>query len=189
MSYSDRDLVSYIRQIDEVKKNWGWFLFLGLALIALGILAIGSTYYTTALTVVLLGWLLIAGGALQVIQAFWARRWSGFFLSLLVGILYVITGFLFIARPEVSAVTLTLLIALLCLASGAFRMIASLFIRFDEWGWIFLNGLITFILGWLIYTQWPLSGFWVIGLFVGIDLVLSGWSWVVLSLAARRHIT
>jgi uncharacterized membrane protein HdeD (DUF308 family) len=189
MTYpQERDLVPFLRQIDHVSRNWGWFLFLGIALVVLGFLAVGSAAYTTLITVFLIGALLIAGGAIQIIQAFSAHRWSGVFLSLLVGILYLVTGFLCLYRPEASALSLTLLIAAVCLIGGLFRMIASVLIRFQHWGWVFFNGLITFILGWLILSGWPVSGLWVIGLFIGIDLILAGWSWIVLSLAARRQI-
>jgi uncharacterized membrane protein HdeD (DUF308 family) len=70
-------------------------------------------------------------------------------------------------------------------------MLSSVLIRFEQWGWVFFNGLITFLLGVMIYSDWPLSGLWVIGMFIGIDLILTGWSWIVLSLAARsnRYIT
>lgn len=189
MTYpQERDLVPFLRQIEHVSRNWGWFLFLGIALIILGAAAVAYAGYTTLVTVFLLGILLIIGGFLQIVQAFYAHRWSGVFLSLLVGILYLVTGFLCLYRPETSAVSLTLLIATICLVGGLFRMIGSVLIRFQHWGWVFFNGLITFILGLLILSEWPYSGLWVIGLFIGIDLILSGWTWVVLSLAARRQI-
>ena len=60
--------------------------------------------------------------------------------------------------------------------------------RFEHWGWVLFNGLITFVLGLMIYQQWPLAGLWIIGLFVGIDMILSGWSWLLLSLSARKSI-
>jgi len=189
MTYpQDRELVPFLRQIDQVSRNWGWFLFLGIALVVLGAVAVGSAAYTTLISVKILGALLIAGGVIQIVQGFWAHRWSGVFLSLLVGILYLVTGFLCLYRPESSALSLTLLIAAVCLIGGLFRMVASILIRFQHWGWVFFNGLVTFVLGWLILSEWPYSGLWVIGLFIGVDLILAGWSWIVLSLAARRHI-
>ncbi len=58
--------------------------------------------------------------------------------------------------------------------------------RFPHWGWVLFNGIITLILGIIIWRQWPVSGLWVIGLFIGIDLIISGWAWIMLSFAARQ---
>jgi len=65
------------------------------------------------------------------------------------------------------------------------RIVMSVFERFEGWGWVFVNGLVSVLLGAAIWRQWPLSGFWVIGLFVGIEMILSGMSWLMLGLALR----
>lgn len=179
-------LTPYLAEVDSVRKNWTWFLALGLLLVVLGTAVIGSAYYATVFSVILFGFLLLGAGIVQIMQAFLARNWSGLFLALILGVLYIVTGFLCIAKPSSSAITLTFYIAAFCFVAGLFRMIASLILRFDHWGWVFFNGLITFILGLMIFSDWPLSGLWVIGLFVGIDMILSGWSWILLSLAARK---
>lgn len=184
--YGRGALSNYFRDIDEAKKNWGWFLALGVLLVLLGIGVASSAYYATLFTVFLLGIFLISAGIIQFVQGFMARKWSGLFLSLLLGALYLITGFLCVAKPAAAAVSITLWIAALCFIAGLFKMITSLLLRFDQWGWVFFNGLITFILGAMIFSDWPLSGLWVIGLFVGVDLILSGWTWIVLSLTARN---
>ena len=173
-------------ELENAKKNWGWFFGFGVLLLLLGIAIIGSSYIATVFSVFLFGIFLLAAGIVQIIQAFMAAKWSGLFLSLLLGILYIITGFLCIANPALMAINLTLFIAAFLFVAGLFKMLSALIIRFDQWGWVFFNGLITFILGAMIYANWPLSGLWVIGLFIGIDLILAGWSWILLSLAARR---
>jgi uncharacterized membrane protein HdeD (DUF308 family) len=172
--------------VAEIRKNWGGFLALGLLLIILGSLGIVYSIFTTFFSVFLLGALLVASGIIEIIQSFWARHWSGVFFSILLGILYLVTGGLCFARPVASAVALTLLIAAFCFIGGLFKMINALILRFSHWGWVFFNGLVTFILGMLIVADWPVSGLWVIGLFVGIDILLLGWTWVVLALAARK---
>jgi uncharacterized membrane protein HdeD (DUF308 family) len=176
---------SRLNKIHEVKENWGWFFALGLLLIILGTAIIGSSYYATVFSVMIFGLFLMGAGAVQIIQAFLARKWSGLFLSLFLGVLYIVTGFICVASPTTAAISITLWIAAFCFIVGLFRMLAALVLRFDQWGWVFFNGLVTFILGLMIYENWPLSGLWVIGLFIGIDLILSGWSWVILSLSAR----
>lgn len=181
-------MIPVLSHIDEVRRNWGWFLAFGILLVILGIVAISSSTTATLFSVFLLGVLLIAGGIGQIISSFYARKWSGLFLSLFVGILYLVTGFLCVTRPAAGALSLTLLIAGFCLIGGLIRMVFALVERFDQWGWVFLNGLVTFILGVLIISEWPVSGLWVIGLFIGIDLIFAGWTWIAVSFAARKHL-
>lgn len=184
--YGKNDLTNYFKDTEEARKNWTWFLALGVLLVLLGIGVAGSAYYATIFSVFILGVFLLSAGVVQFVQAFLARKWSGLFLSLLLGALYLITGFLCVTKPAAAAVSITLWIAALCLIAGLFRMIAALLLRFDQWGWVFFNGAVTFLLGMIIYSDWPVSGFWVIGTFVGLDLILSGWTWIVLSLTARK---
>lgn len=179
------NLIHYFREVEDVKKNWGWFFLLGALLVALGAGVISASYYTTVFSVMLFGAVLAGTGVVQFIQAFMARKWSGTFLALFLAVLYLITGVLCVANPTMSAITLTLGIAAFCFVAGMFRMIAALMLRFNQWGWVFFNGLVTFILGVSIYAEWPVSGLWLIGLFIGIDIIMSGWSWIFLSLAAR----
>jgi len=175
----------HFSEIESVRKNWGWFLALGILLIFLGASIIGSAYYATIFSVILFGIFLLSAGVIQIFQAFLARKWSGLFLSLFLGLLYIVTGFLCLSKPETAAVSITLWISAFCFIVGLFKMLSSVLIRFSQWGWVFFNGLITFLLGAMIYADWPLSGLWVIGLFIGVDLILAGWSWVVLSISAR----
>lgn len=179
---------NYLRNIEEAKKNWGWFLAFGVLLVILGLGVISSSYYATVFSVILFGAFLLAAGVVQIVQAFLAQKWSGFFLTLFLGILYLIVGFICITRPTVAAINLTLLIAAFLFIAGLFRMIVSLILRYDQWGWVFFNGLVTFILGVMIYSNWPLTGLWVIGLFIGIDMVLSGWSWIWTSVIAKSYL-
>lgn len=174
-----------LSKIEDVRHNWGWFLALGILLILLGSGVIASSYYATIFSMILFGIFLISAGIVQVVQAFLARKWSGFFLSLFLGLLYIVTGFLCVMHPATAAISITLWIAAFCLIVGLFRLLTSIILQFDQWGWVFFNGLVTFLLGLMIYADWPLSGLWVIGLFIGVDLILAGWSWVILSLSSR----
>lgn len=180
------DLTRYFKDTEEARKNWLWFFALGVLLVLLGIGVASSAYYATIFSVFIFGIFLMTAGIIQLIQGALAYKWSGLFLSLLLGALYLITGFICATKPAEAAVGITLWIAAMCLIAGLFRMIAALVLRFEQWGWVFFNGAVTFILGMLIYSSWPVSGFWVIGTFIGIDLILSGWTWIVLSLTARN---
>jgi uncharacterized membrane protein HdeD (DUF308 family) len=169
----------------SLEHNWGWFLALGVAEIVLGAFAIGASVLVTMVSMAVFGWLLIIGGVLSVVHAFWQRQWSGFFIDMVVGLLYAVAGLMVASNPELAAVTLTLLIALLLIMAGAFRIAAGVTHHYAHRGWLLLNGVITLALGILIWCQWPVSGLWVIGLFIGIEMIFYGWSLVMLGMAAK----
>jgi uncharacterized membrane protein HdeD (DUF308 family) len=173
-------------EFEEVSHHWGWFLALGIGLIVLGVIALGAVWLSTLVTVLLFGWLLIAAGAFEMYAAFWSQQWSGVFLHLLEGILHLVVGILLVARPAASAVALTLLIAALFLTDGLFRIVAALVVRHAAWGWAVFDGAVGVLLGVLIWSRWPVSALWVIGMFVGIALLIRGWSWVMFAIAARH---
>lgn len=185
MAIKKIEVVAYFKEIPNIHKYWGWFLFIGILLIALGALAIGHANWATEFTVVFLGFLLTVAGVFQVLNGFYTFKWAGFSLSLLLGLFYIIAGAFCIFKPIQSASGISLLIAALLIVGGLFRTISALNYRFDKWGWVVFNGLVAVFLGFLILAEWPASAVWVIGLFVGIDLVLMGCYWVKLSLAAR----
>lgn len=162
-----------------------WALVLGVALIAGGLLAISYPTITTLYSTTFFGVLLLISGGVQAGSAVWARGWDGFFLHLLIGLLYLFLGMILVERPLISAIEWTLLLAIFFVAAGLVRMIAALSLRFSGWGWSLLNGVVTLALGLLIWRGWPGSGLWVIGTLVGIEMLFSGWALVMLGLAAR----
>jgi uncharacterized membrane protein HdeD (DUF308 family) len=173
-------------ELGRLKKDWWWFLILGAGLVLLGMIALGSAYFVGLVTVVLFGVLLLVGGVAQVISAFWAGKWSGFLLHLLIGLFYAVAGMLIVDAPENALEMLTLLIAAFLIVSGIFRIATALSLQFNNWGWVLLNGTVSLLLGILIYRQWPTSGEWVIGLFVGIEMIFNGWTWIMVSLSLKR---
>ena len=132
-----------------------------------------------------IGILLLLSGAVEVIGAFWCRGWSGFFLHLLSGVLSIVVGLLFIRAPLNALAALTLLIACFLLVSGIFKIVAAVSYRFAAWGWSLASGVIDVVLGVMIWLEWPESALWVIGLFVGINLVFRGMNWIALGLSLR----
>jgi uncharacterized membrane protein HdeD (DUF308 family) len=177
---------THLTGASELRRSWGWFLALGILLIVLGTVALGSALLMTLASVFFFGWILIFAGVIEVVHAFWHKQWSGFFLDLLTGVLYVVVGVMMVSDPQASAALLTLLIAMFLVFEGAFRIVMSLTMRYPHWGWLLLNGVTSLLLGVLIWRRWPVSGLWVIGLFVGIEMLLNGWSLVMLSLFGRK---
>jgi uncharacterized membrane protein HdeD (DUF308 family) len=165
-----------------------WFLILGIVLMVVGALAIGAAFVAGLAFVLTLGILLLAGGVVQLVNAFLARSWKGFFLHLLAGILHLVVGMLMIELPEKALAVLTLLLAVAFLAGGLVRIVYGLLEDFSGRGWVLLNGLIALLLGIAIWRQWPESSAWVIGLFVGIDLIFNGWSWVMLGVIVKSSV-
>ena len=173
--------------MEELKRKWGWILGLGVVLAIAGTVAIGSSIVMTLFSITLLGFLMISGGILQSVHAFACKEWSGFFIDLLTGLLYIAVGFMAVANPGVTAVALTLLIALFLIFGGLFRISVSLFVKYPNWSVLLLHGVVNLLLGMAIWKQWPLSGLWVIGLFVGIDMIMNGFFLIMLGLAVKKQ--
>lgn len=167
--------------LDALRGEWGWFTLLGVALVALGSLAVASLA-----TAIVIGSLLLVGGVAEVAGAFWCRAWSGFFFHLLAGLLSAVVGGLFVAAPVDALFALTLLLAVMLLVGGIFNIVAAVSYRFSGWGLLLLSGVIDVVLGVMIWQAWPASAWWVIGLFVGINLIFRGINWISLSLALRN---
>jgi uncharacterized membrane protein HdeD (DUF308 family) len=129
---------------------------------------------------------LMVAGIATIIASFWAGKWSGLLVQLLVGILYLVAGLTVAETPGRSAAMLTLFLATLFIVAGAFRTIAALVIRFPHWGWSLLNGVVTLLFGIVIYRHFPEAALWVIGIMVGVEMALQGWTWIMLALAIRN---
>jgi uncharacterized membrane protein HdeD (DUF308 family) len=172
-------------ELGALRNDWWCIFALGISLVVFGVLAMGMSFFVSVVTVAIFGVLLLAGGIAQVLSVFWAGRWSGSLLHLLVGILYAVTGCVLVDAPLQSALALTLVIACFLLVGGAFRIVAAMLLRFPGWAWVVLNGFISLMLGLLIYKQWPASGLWAIGLFVGIEMLFNGWVWIMLAFDLR----
>ena len=172
--------------VDELKKRSKWFIGLGIALVVLGTVALGSSIVFTLASMVFIGSLLAAGGILQTAHAFMSKRWGGFFVDLLTGVLNIVVGVMIANHPAAVAAALTLLIALVLILGGVFRIMLALAIRFHHVFWMVLHGVISVALGVIILQEWPVSGLWVIGTFIGIDMIFNGWTLIMLGMAARR---
>ena len=172
--------------IEDIKHKWGWYLALGVVLIALGVAAVSYAFYTTVASVFFLGWILLASGITLSIMSFLTGKWSGFLLSLATGVLSVITGVLLLRAPLSGAAVLTLLIASFLLVGGIFRIISAAVMRFPNWGWSVLSGITALFLGGVLYAGWPAISLWFLGFYVGIDLMVHGFSWSMFALSIRN---
>ena len=171
-----------------LRRNWPVFLILGALMVAFGTFAVGWACLTTltVMAVWLFGCLLIAGGVVQLVSTFFAGRWSGRLVHLIIGLLYLLVGAMFMSEPKDSAVRLTLIISIVLMISGIVRIVSAISQRFEGRGSVLFSGVVTLILGIMIYEQWPVSGLWAIGLFIGIELIFNGWAWIMMSMVLKR---
>ena len=171
--------------IREVERHRAWFGALGVVLVVLGVIALGAVAMATVASVLLFGWLLVTAGIMQMLHAFRVRRWSGFARHAVSGILSLVVGLLMVANPAVGALFLTLVVAAFFIVGGIVRIVAALSFRIPGRGWVVVGGIVALVLGIVIWSEWPVSGVWVIGTFVGIDLIFDGCSLVRTAMAAR----
>lgn len=174
-------------ELHEMRTEWKWFFGLGVTLIVLGVVALGHCYLATVASVVVVGLLMLVGGVAQIVNAFWAGKWSGFMLHMLIGILYVVAGaFLIDDHNEAMKLTLlSLLMAAMFIVGGVFKIVVAMSTRFSNWGWALLSGIVSLLLGILIYKNLPELAPYVIGLYVGIELLFNGWYWVMLGVELK----
>lgn len=169
-----------------LRAQWGWMLALGVCLLILGIIAVADSLAFTVASMLLFGWILVIAGVVAGIQAIRHRGSGHVFLFVLNAVLSIVLGVMLIRSPLGGAAIFTLLLAMYFLVAGVFRAVTAFSMHgLRGWGWVLFDGVITLVLGILIWAQWPVSGLWVIGLFIGIDLIVVGWSQMMLALAVR----
>jgi len=173
--------------MDEAKKNSGFLIFLGVLTVIFGVVAVGSPLITGVAVAVFVGFLLLASGIARIVHALKSKQWGTGFWGTAIGVLGVLAGLLMIFRPLIGLVTMTMLLAIYFLVDGISEIIAAFKIKPDQgWGWVLFNGIIAVLLGLMIWRQWPVSGAWAIGLLVGIHILMTGWSMIILGSGARR---
>lgn len=171
----------------EVKESALLLIILGIGMIILGILAMGAPIVTGVAVGILVGVLIIAGGLAQAVYAFKAKSWGSGTVGVLLGGLSVLCGILMLGHPLFGLAFLTLLLAAYFVVDGIFEIAFAFRLKpLQGWGWTLISGIVSLLLGILIWRQWPLSGVWAVGLLVGINILFSGWSLVALGMAGRR---
>ncbi|HTI80175.1 MAG TPA: HdeD family acid-resistance protein [Acetobacteraceae bacterium] len=173
----------------QPRTRWGWFVALGIAQLALGIVAWFDVIAFTIAGVIFIGALLLVAGVFQVVHAFMDREWGSFFLHVLVGILYVIGGFLLMAEPLEGSVIITILVSAALIIGGVLRIVIGIQHRhMAGWGLMIVGGIISLVVGVMLYLMLPWSGLWVVGTLIAVELIFHGVSWIQFGLALRRSV-
>ena len=170
-----------------IKKASGWFIAIGVVFIILGLLAIAEPLVAGLAITFLVGWLLIIGGIVHFVAAFGGGGAWRVITQVLIGIVYLAGGIYFVRNPVLGLGTLTLLLAGIVLLEAVFEIVA--YFRAREKGgssWLLFNAIITLLVGGLIWFHWPSSSVWAIGTLVGVNLLMTGISRLMLGVAARK---
>jgi uncharacterized membrane protein HdeD (DUF308 family) len=161
----------------------------GIVLIVLGLLAIGAPLATSLVTLTVIGWLMIAGGAAHFFDAWQAEDAVGFASEVSVAFLYVLVGLMVQAHPVLGAFALAFAMGLLFLAEGAVDLIAYIAERHEPGSlWLLANGIVISIVGLTVLSRWPSSAGWAIALLVGIGLLMAGTSRLMLAIETREFL-
>ncbi|MGQ3671298.1 HdeD family acid-resistance protein [Xanthobacter sp. TB0136] len=175
-------------KLQNVRAKWGWFVALGIVFVLLGFFALGHVLISSIATALYVGAFILVAGAAQVIHAFRVQGWSSFLFWLLCGVLYIIAGGLILYQPLMGATIITIFIGAALAVEGVFRIFAAFASRGGSgWGWVFLSGLITLALGCMIIARWPVDSVYVLGIFLGVDLVFAGVSTFFFGLSLREN--
>jgi uncharacterized membrane protein HdeD (DUF308 family) len=169
-----------------IKKASGWLIAIGVLFIILGMLAIAEPLVAGLAIAFLVGWLLIIGGGMHFVAAFGGGGLWRVTVQVLIGVVYLAGGVYFLTHPLLGLGTLTLLLAGIILVEAVFEIVLYLRHR-DTHGssWLLINAIFTLLVGGLIWFHWPSSSVWAIGTLVGVNLLMTGISRLMIGMAAR----
>jgi len=179
--------IASIPVLGDLIHNWGWLLAQGILLVVLGTIGLGMTIWLTLASVFIFGVFLVIGGGVQIFQTFKCKGWESILWHALIAVLYVLAGLNIMADPLAASTLFTLLLAGALVGIGVVRLIMAFQLRgVKNWGWPLIGGIAAMVLGFMILARWPVSGLWVIGLFVAIEMIFSGWSYIFIALGAKE---
>src|SRR5262245_25863851 len=172
--------------LGPLRAKWGWIVALGNVYVVVGFIALGSVVTATVVSVFVVGIMMLVAGVAQVINAFQIRTWGQFLLWLLLGVLYIVAGVLTFENPLLAAALLTLLLGAALVVEGVVRVFLAFAMKeTTPWIWVALSGVITFLLGLVILAHWPVASLYVLGIFLGVDLIIAGVGWIGIGLGLK----
>ena len=170
----------------DVKRNAGWLIALGVVTVIAGVLAMGSPLLSGLGVTLLVGIAMVIGGVARTIGAFHAGSFGQGALAFVGGILTFAAGVILAARPGIGLATLTLVLGGYLLVDGISGALLAFHVRPEKgWGWMLFSAAMGVVLGILLLKEWPLSGVWAIGTLVGINLVFAGFTFISVGSTAR----
>lgn len=173
--------------MDWLQKNRNIMLLQGIIFTLLGIMSVYLPIATTFGTELFIGWLLIFAGIIQLFRTFQPNYRLGFWSSLMLSILYIVFGGLFLTFPLIGVFSLTMIVIAFFLSEGIAKIIFGIQLKsFKQRGWLLANGIIALFMAFIIWSGWPETALWVIGLLIGINFIFFGISLVLLALSGPK---
>jgi uncharacterized membrane protein HdeD (DUF308 family) len=174
--------------IRPLRAKCGWIVTLGVIYLIAGLIALSSVALATVASVFVVGVMMLIAGVAEVINAFALKSWGNFLLWLALGLLYIVAGFVTFENPLLAAALLTLMLGVALVASGIMRIVLAISMRGSvPWIWVVFSGAITLLLGIVILAHWPVSSLYVLGIFLGIDLVFAGVGWILVGSGLKNR--
>ncbi|UVO30306.1 HdeD family acid-resistance protein [Bradyrhizobium arachidis] len=183
------DILRHFRPGPDIASlsKWGWMFALGAVYLSTGFVALGSVALATVASVLLVGAMMIIAGIAEVISAFQVKTWGKFLLCALLGALYIVAGFVTFENTALAAALLTVVLGASLVAAGIARLILAFSMkRATARLWPAISGVITLLVGLLILARWPINSVYILGLFLSLDLIMAGASWIGISFGLRR---
>ena len=187
---STLDIVNKNSMASSIAKGRNWLIAMGVILIIVGTLAIIFPFVTSLSVAIIIGISLVFAGVAQAFQSFSYPKWSGLLLALFVGILWAVAGIYMLARPLEAVFVLTILLAAAFVVEGIAKIVFSFRLKpIAGWGWMLFNGIMATAVGLLLWLQLPLSATWALGLLVGLNIALSGWSIIMIAQLVSKFVS
>lgn len=173
-----------------IKRSRNLLIAIGVVMLLAGAAAIVFPYFSSLGVTICVGLLLMVSGIAQGIGAFSYRKWTGMVFGLLFAVLGVAAGGYLLMKPLEGVFALTVLVAALFVVEGIFRIVISVQMRpLAGWGWVLFDGIVSVLLGGLLWWQLPSSALWALGVLAGLRIILSGWTLVIVPIAVGRILT
>jgi uncharacterized membrane protein HdeD (DUF308 family) len=173
---------------EELRAHWKSIMFEGVTFTILGILALIVPGLFSLTFELVVGWLFLIGGALQLYRAIQSNGAPGFWMFIISALLSMVFGVLMVFNPLAGLVALTMIIAIFFLLEGIVKIIYAFQIQaFASWGWILLSGFCSILIAMMVFSGWPLSTSWFIGTLIGVYLIMNGVSLMMISWRAHQE--
>lgn len=170
----------------SLKATSGWSIVWAVLIILAGVIAISLPLISGIGVSIVIGWLLVVSGIFHLVESFHAKGAGAFFWRLFVGIIYVIGGFFIAVYPVHGLIVLTFALGIILIVQGVFAIGGYIAHRaLPGSGWILFNGICALLLGLIIWRDGARAAVWVIGTLVGINLIFSGFTRLMLWSAVR----
>ena len=176
--------------LEELPRKWGWLLALGILMLVTGSIGLVQSVAMTLVTVLFFGAIITVNGTFALVQTIIDReeKWRGKMVHVLLAVLYIAAGAIILVNPVAASAALTLLLGGIFLAMGITRILYGLRLRKLGWKWVMpvVIGVVDILFAIILGISWPISGLWVIGIMVSIELLMYGWMLTFTALAVRK---